>query len=202
MPKLHFHHPDFAPQSCALPEGTTTVGRSSRNRIVLSDPSVSGHHGDLLVSWNEVIVRDHGSSNGTWVAGVRVNAGGQLPANHGDAIRFGRVEARVELDGFPADDATSVTANFGASREPRKEPDSDSMHLVVGTSSRGEDTHTSATSPVVPPTGRAIVEPDPTPKPTPPESVRQRGSAGRNWGIGLLVLAALAAAVWIVQRLR
>lgn len=200
MPKLHFHHPDFAPLSCELPEGTTTVGRSSRNRIVLNDPSVSGDHGDLLVSWNEVIVRDHGSSNGTWVAGVRVN--GQRPANHGDVIRFGRVEARVELDEFPAGDATSITANFGVSRESKPGPDPDSMHVVVGSRSRGEDTHTSATSSVPPPAGRAMVEPDPTGQPTPPESVRQRGSAGRNWGIGLLVLAALAAAVWIVQRLR
>lgn len=72
MAKLHFSQPEFVPQSCDLPKGKTAVGRSSRNNLVLSDASVSADHGELVVSWEEVTVPDHGSSNGTWVAGMRV----------------------------------------------------------------------------------------------------------------------------------
>lgn len=111
MPKLHFSQPEFAATPVDLPEGKTTVGRSSRNSLVLNDVSVSASHCEVLVSWNEVILRDLGSSNGTWVAGVRVN--GQQPANHGECIRFGRVEARLELDCFPDDHYRSTCAFRG-----------------------------------------------------------------------------------------
>jgi len=199
MPKLHFPQPEFATHSCDLPEGKTTVGRSSRNNLVLSDPSVSADHGELQVSWNEVIVRDHGSSNGTWVAGVRVE--GQRPANHGDLIRFGRVEARLELDGFPADDATSVTANFGVSRVARPQPDPESARVVVGSVTADVDTRTAVTShhtPVSPKTPVAQALPQAAlAKPVP-----SREHAGRRWLIVALGLGVLLAAVWVLQRLR
>ena len=54
MPKLIFTQPEFAAQTCELPEGTTTVGRGPRNTLVIRDDTVSADHCELLVSWNEV----------------------------------------------------------------------------------------------------------------------------------------------------
>lgn len=196
MPKLLFTQPEFAMQSCDLPEGKTTVGRSSHNTLVLSDASVSAHHCELLVSWNEVIVRDHGSSNGTWVAGVRVT--GQRPANHSDLIRFGRVEARLELDGFPTDDATSVTANFGSSRADKSPPDPESFRRVIESSSTNADTRIPTVSLPEPakPTPPAVSA---TPQPTLPKPAPAVGHPGRRWlKLALRVGVALAAA-WLLR---
>lgn len=195
MPKLHFPQPEFTAHSCDLPEGTTQVGRSSRNNLVLSDPSVSADHCELVVSWNEVIVRDHGSSNGTWVAGVRVNAGGQLPVNHGDGIRFGRVEARLALEGFPADDATSMTANFGASRPAGSQPDAESFRKVIGGEGPSQDTQNSTISLPAPAPPRVVTAPPPKPEPT-------GRPAGSGWWKVVLLVGVVLAAAWGYSLLR
>lgn len=199
MPKLHFPQPEFTTHSCELPEGTTKVGRSSRNNLILSDPSVSADHCDLLVSWNEVIVRDHGSSNGTWVAGVRVKA--QLPANHGDVIRFGRVEARLELDGFPADDATSVTANFGASRAAETPPAAEPFRKVIGREASGQDTRNetlSVPNPVHPPPPPTVA----TAQPSSAASAPTGHLSGRWWWKAALVVVLVLVAVGLLRMFR
>lgn len=110
MAKLIFLTPEFAGRVHELAEGTTTVGRSSDNLLVLSDPSVSAGHGEILVHGPEVIVRDLGSRNGTVVEGRRL-VHGQTQVLSGQVVRFGRVEVRLELDP-PAwtDPETAVTA--------------------------------------------------------------------------------------------
>ncbi len=201
MPKLHFPQPEFTTHSCDLPEGTTRVGRSSRNNLVLSDPSVSADHCELVVSWNEVIVRDHGSSNGTWVAGMRVNAGGQLPVNHGDIIRFGRVEARLELDGFPDDDATAVTAHFAAPRAVQAPADPKSFRKVIGNGSPGEDTQGATMSipaPARPAPPKSVAMPQPAPAPPVPTNA----SSGRRWLKVVLLVVGVLAVAWLFVRSR
>ena len=108
MPKLLFTQPEFAQQVCQLPDGAFAVGRSRSNQIILEEASVSSEHAELLVHGNEVIVRERGSRNGTFVGGVRVKA--QTGVKHGQSIRFGRVEVRLELEPSEMEDATSVTA--------------------------------------------------------------------------------------------
>lgn len=200
MPKLHFVKPEFAAHSCDLPEGKTTVGRSSKNTLVLNDPSVSAMHCEVLVSWNEVILRDPGSSNGTWVAGVRVK--GQLPANHGDLIRFGAVEARLAMDAFPSNDATAITASFAAARAAREEADPASFRKVLGKEPVGDDTRNptmSVPEPVVSKPKAATV-PEPS---SPPKSAEPSGGPARMRIVAAVVLVVLAlAAIWWMQTAR
>jgi predicted component of type VI protein secretion system len=129
MPKLIFIQHEFAAQSCVLPEGKTKVGRHPANNLVIRDDSVSSDHCEILVSWHEVILREHGSKNGTWVAGKRVT--GQLPVNHGDMIRFGRVEARLELDQPQTEDATEHTTHLYRQYVTEKAPEPQPLHAVV-----------------------------------------------------------------------
>jgi pSer/pThr/pTyr-binding forkhead associated (FHA) protein len=95
MVKLVFTAPAFESQWVELPEGTTTVGRGPSNTLVIDDPSISGQHCHILVHGREIIARDQGSTNGTWVNGYRVR--GQTAVQNGQVIRFGSVEARLEL---------------------------------------------------------------------------------------------------------
>jgi pSer/pThr/pTyr-binding forkhead associated (FHA) protein len=108
MPRLILISPEFADQTCELPDGTFTLGRSPQNHIIVRDESVSAQHCELLVYGREVIVHERGSRNGTFINGVRVKI--QRGVNHGQLLRFGRVEARLEIETPENDDATSITA--------------------------------------------------------------------------------------------
>ena len=70
-----------------LPDSPALVGRESRT-LPLTDNTVSRRHCELLPSNGDWLVRDLGSSNGTYVNGGRVIASHQLKV--GDQIRVGR----------------------------------------------------------------------------------------------------------------
>ena len=60
-----------------------------------------------MVGW-ELIIRERGSRNGTYLDGIRVKA--QSGVKHGQTITLGRVEIRVELESLHDGSATSFTA--------------------------------------------------------------------------------------------
>lgn len=72
------------------------VGRRHEVALTLGDSSVSGCHAELLVEDEELFVRDLGSTNGTFVNGVRVND--LCPLNPGDLVQFAQVVLRVGVD--------------------------------------------------------------------------------------------------------
>lgn len=74
---------------------TTRVGRSSESDIFLVDPSVSRVHATLEPQGDQVIVRDAGSTNGTFVNGERVQLRTLRP---GDRVAFGKTEMAVEVE--------------------------------------------------------------------------------------------------------
>src|SRR5512145_3081153 len=56
------------------PDGASlvTVGSSPDNTLVLSDPLVSRYHLELRRAPDGIAIIDLGSTNGTWMAGVRL----------------------------------------------------------------------------------------------------------------------------------
>src|SRR5262249_59922621 len=50
----------------------TEIGKAPHNRIVLSDPTVSGTHAIVLARDGGYNILDHGSSNGTFVNGRKL----------------------------------------------------------------------------------------------------------------------------------
>lgn len=54
-----------------LPAGVTRLGRGADADIRIDDPGVSRHHADVIVGSN-VVLRDLGSTNGTYLDGVKV----------------------------------------------------------------------------------------------------------------------------------
>jgi pSer/pThr/pTyr-binding forkhead associated (FHA) protein len=71
----------------------TTIGRLEDNTFQLAEPSVSGHHCELLLRGNEVQVKDLDSTNGTFINGQRVNESALKP---GQILRLGQIEMRLE----------------------------------------------------------------------------------------------------------
>jgi hypothetical protein len=74
-------------------DGATRIGRSRDCDIFLVDPSVSRNHALLDVREGNLVVRDAGSTNGTYVNGERVQLRTLQP---GDRVAFGKTEMLVE----------------------------------------------------------------------------------------------------------
>ena len=75
-----------------LASNPVTVGRSDDNDLVLPDPEVSRHHARLEPDGQGWRAVDLGSTNGTWVNGVRLNA---TIISVGDEVAFGDVRYTV-----------------------------------------------------------------------------------------------------------
>jgi len=75
------------------------VGRDpAQCPITLNEPRVSAVHSTLRFENGQLMVRDEGSNNGTYVNGVRLPASVFTPVGSGAALRFGPVEFSVRLE--------------------------------------------------------------------------------------------------------
>ncbi len=166
MPKLIFVGEPFAGRIYDLMVEKTTVGRGDQNTLVLHHGSVSQTHGEIIWNGPEVIVHDLGSANGTFIDGKRIAK--QAPVNSGQIVRFGSVEARLELDPpRRSDDTTFETAVFEMRQvqsDQRREknnpkPGSPAMTLDSGSGSDAGDHTSILTRPLEPLPPLAQVEP-------------------------------------------
>ncbi len=82
------------PVAFELEPGFNTVGRNPTNDLRIRDATVSSFHCEIVVDHDAVVVRDLGSSNGTFVDGQRVQEGMLAP---GATLRLGTFELRMEL---------------------------------------------------------------------------------------------------------
>jgi hypothetical protein len=80
------------PEAGELLEAHLVIGRSSRCQLVLADDTVSRRHAELRIEDGRWLLRDLGSSNGTWVNGRRVMEAEVRP---GDLIQLGGAVIRL-----------------------------------------------------------------------------------------------------------
>jgi hypothetical protein len=79
-------------------QSTASVGRSRDNAIVLDETTVSSFHGTFSLSSNgTLLLSDLGSSNGSFVNGVRLSAGERAVVRQGDKIQFGELQMKLEI---------------------------------------------------------------------------------------------------------
>lgn len=91
QPSLVMENGDVFP----IPEGETSVGREAGNGLALvTESTVSRKHATIRKSGNDISVRDEGSSNGTFVNGVKVST--DVILRPGDQVQFGQVRFRYE----------------------------------------------------------------------------------------------------------
>ena len=72
--------------------GRLTLGRSSECQLVFADDTVSRRHAELRLVEGRWMLRDLGSSNGTWVNGRRVMEAEVAP---GDDVQLGGCAIRL-----------------------------------------------------------------------------------------------------------
>ena len=68
-----------------------TVGRDPGNDIILRDPKVSRHHGEIVFERGFFVLHDLASANGTFVNGKRIRV---APLTHGAKLRMGNSHGR------------------------------------------------------------------------------------------------------------
>jgi len=86
---------------------TTTVGRSNTCEVVLNDPLISRLHCQILLGMGGITLRDLGSTNGTFLNGVRMT---ESPLRNQDVISVGGTRLRF---------AVEVTKDTNDSRTPK-----------------------------------------------------------------------------------
>lgn len=78
-----------------LEEGSHVVSREAGSPLSFEGNStISRHHAEVVRTGAEVVVRDMGSTNGTWVNGVRIESDTHLKS--GDTVQFGSATMRFE----------------------------------------------------------------------------------------------------------
>jgi hypothetical protein len=84
----------------SLAAAVTTLGRDDSADVVIDDPGVSRRHVELRISHDgphlQVVVRDLGSTNGTYLNGDQV---GTEQLGDGDRLTMGRTTVTFHLDG-------------------------------------------------------------------------------------------------------
>ena len=83
-----------------LTDNVTSLGRHDDCVIRIKSSQVSRRHCELFEVGGQLMLRDLGSSNGTYVNGKRV--AGEQPVKHGDELTVGAVTFRVAKLGQPA----------------------------------------------------------------------------------------------------
>jgi len=73
--------------------GVHNVGRAVTNECAVVDPTISRKHAELRLTENGIEVLDVGSSNGTFVNGVKIDKSHVAP---GAEITFGKVQFKLE----------------------------------------------------------------------------------------------------------
>jgi hypothetical protein len=96
MPRLVVNPGSPAAWEVQLKPGDNFLGRSEANDFKLADPSVSGSHCQITVSDGVVVVRDLGSTNGTFVNRAPVH---EAALQTGQTLHLGQVELLFCGDG-------------------------------------------------------------------------------------------------------
>ena len=74
------------------------LGRGESCDVRLPDPSVSHRHASIRQRGNDYILQDEGSTNGTFIGGVRLGVQAPRILRHGEVIRLGRIFLEVRMD--------------------------------------------------------------------------------------------------------
>jgi len=98
MSKLVILNQGMAGRTFELNIERTTVGRVEDNTLQIADGSVSSHHAEIILRGTDIVVRDLGSTNGTFINNEKIT---ETVLKSGQTLRFGQVELKID-DGMPA----------------------------------------------------------------------------------------------------
>ena len=102
------------PRTIALESPKFTIGRGPENSLCLPVSVVSRLHAEVIRLGQDFILRDQGSTNGSFINGSRVT---ELMLNDGDGVEIHQDFAR--LGPFARTDVTALLKNVEDTGRPR-----------------------------------------------------------------------------------
>ena len=90
---------DRAGDVLSLTDRPLRIGRKPSNDLVLADEKTSGVHAEVVLEGDRHVLRDLGSTNGTFLDGKRVT---ELVLTAGDIVTVGRLRVKFRLEGEEA----------------------------------------------------------------------------------------------------
>ena len=120
--------PGFEPTVFELPEGVVTLGRRADNPLCLAHDTVSGRHCDFAEADGLLTILDHGSTNGTYIGGERIEQGTVAP---GETFQLGGVEVCYELN--PPAELPAPTSAQSQHAEAQASSEDESDHTAIYT---------------------------------------------------------------------
>jgi pSer/pThr/pTyr-binding forkhead associated (FHA) protein len=96
MAKLVVLTEGFTGRTVEVATGKTTIGRVEDNAFSIMEPSVSSHHCEVWQKGDDIVVKDLGSTNGTYLNEVQLAAEKEGTLKPGQILRLGSVELRYE----------------------------------------------------------------------------------------------------------
>jgi len=97
-------------RACRLGEAEVTIGTAAGCDLVLSDDRVSARHVGVRADAARFVVRDLGSTNGTWYEGSRIT---EVAVSAGTTLLVGKSALRIEPEAQPLDLPPSQARRFG-----------------------------------------------------------------------------------------
>jgi hypothetical protein len=105
MPRLVIHPGTPQAWEIQLKPGLNFLGRGASNDFKLEDPSISGSHCQIIINDGAAMIKDMGSTNGTYVNRAKVQ---ESRLESGQPLRLGSVDMIFYTDGLDAVTATAV----------------------------------------------------------------------------------------------
>ena len=105
-------------ESLVVDQGTVTIGSGTSAEVQLSDPTISRRHLSVTLAANGVVVRDLGSTNGSFVGGARFQ---ELLLGFGAEILIGQTLLKYLPDEEHVEVAPAASERFGnmLGRDPK-----------------------------------------------------------------------------------
>ncbi len=97
-------------RACRLGEREVAIGTGADCELVLSDDRVSSRHVSVHAVEARFVVRDLGSTNGTWYEGSRIT---EVTISAGSTLLVGKSALRIEPEAQPLDLPPSQARRFG-----------------------------------------------------------------------------------------
>lgn len=91
--ELVVHAPDSEPRVVKLDDQSITIGRGETASLRVEDVYISDEHAAFIPENGHWMVRDLGSTNGTFLNGARVTQA--TPLSPGDQVRLGKTRVEV-----------------------------------------------------------------------------------------------------------
>lgn len=90
---------DRAGEVLPVADRTIRIGRKPGNDLVLADEKTSGVHAEVVIEGDRHVLRDLGSTNGTFLDGKRVS---EIVLTPGDVVTIGRLRVKFRGEGEAA----------------------------------------------------------------------------------------------------